>query len=283
MGGKCPSLPGALSFLDPPTPPRFEPLTRVEIRPTNPTETELASLSVSVSVTRWTLFQAVLPRKRPTECWLKDRPDEETEILRPSISERGERFLSIQSGDSLTVVDEEEHSDCVRCLTDDDRSPSPAPRNGKPNPAARVRSIISSYCSCPTQKVALVEYHNVTEGRYVCANGGNCTHPGVCECAAGWSGFDCRTPICSQVNRRAFTAKGRVSSCRAELNARKAYLGPTTVKRFPPSFDFDQPRRTSQRSGAPVASQARRLGKFRPTRRPDSQNRPVNRNRMLYR
>lgn len=45
-----------------------------------------------------------------------------------------------------------------------------------------------------------MEFHNVTEGRYVCANGGNCTSPGVCECAAGWSGFDCRTPICSQVD-----------------------------------------------------------------------------------
>ncbi|CAM9983282.1 unnamed protein product [Ectocarpus sp. 6 AP-2014] len=48
------------------------------------------------------------------------------------------------------------------------------------------------------RQVALVEYHNVTEGRYVCANSGNCTAPGVCECATGWSGFDCRTPICSQ-------------------------------------------------------------------------------------
>lgn len=49
------------------------------------------------------------------------------------------------------------------------------------------------------RQVALAEYHNVTEGRYVCANGGNCTFPEVCECATGWSGFDCRTPICSQV------------------------------------------------------------------------------------
>ncbi|CAM9561095.1 unnamed protein product, partial [Ectocarpus sp. 4 AP-2014] len=48
------------------------------------------------------------------------------------------------------------------------------------------------------RQVALVEYHNVTEGRYVCANSGNCTAPGVCECATGWSGFDCRTPICYQ-------------------------------------------------------------------------------------
>lgn len=50
-------------------------------------------------------------------------------------------------------------------------------------------------------KVALAEYYNVTEGRYVCANSGNCTSPGVCECAAGWSGFDCRTPICSQARQ----------------------------------------------------------------------------------
>lgn len=49
------------------------------------------------------------------------------------------------------------------------------------------------------EKVALVEFYSVTEGRYVCANGGNCTSPGVCECMAGWIGFDCRTPICSQV------------------------------------------------------------------------------------
>lgn len=53
--------------------------------------------------------------------------------------------------------------------------------------------------SCCERKVGLVEFYNVTEGRYVCANGGNCTSPGVCECTSAWSGFDCRTPVCSQV------------------------------------------------------------------------------------
>ena len=48
------------------------------------------------------------------------------------------------------------------------------------------------------RQVANVEWLNISQGVYVCANGGNCTSPGVCECAAGWSGFDCRTPICNQ-------------------------------------------------------------------------------------
>ncbi|KAH8057365.1 calcium ion binding protein [Aureococcus anophagefferens] len=48
------------------------------------------------------------------------------------------------------------------------------------------------------RQVAFFEYHNVTQGVYACANGGNCTAPDVCRCAEGWSGFDCRTPICDQ-------------------------------------------------------------------------------------
>ena len=47
-------------------------------------------------------------------------------------------------------------------------------------------------------QVALIEWRNITQGAYVCANGGNCTAPDVCECAPGWMGFDCRTPICTQ-------------------------------------------------------------------------------------
>ena len=50
----------------------------------------------------------------------------------------------------------------------------------------------------PDRQVAYVNWLNVSQGVYVCANGGNCTAPDTCECAAGWGGFDCRTPICSQ-------------------------------------------------------------------------------------
>ncbi|CAM9219332.1 unnamed protein product, partial [Choristocarpus tenellus] len=60
------------------------------------------------------------------------------------------------------------------------------------------------------RQVALAEYHNVTEGRYVCANGGNCTSPGVCQCSKGWAGFDCRTPICTQVIHSCKKEKGLV-------------------------------------------------------------------------
>jgi hypothetical protein len=48
------------------------------------------------------------------------------------------------------------------------------------------------------RQVAQAQRVSVAQGRYVCANSGKCTAPGVCECAAGWSGFDCRTPICGQ-------------------------------------------------------------------------------------
>ena len=43
-----------------------------------------------------------------------------------------------------------------------------------------------------------MELRNFTAGVYVCANGGNCSAPDTCRCAAGWAGFDCRTPICDQ-------------------------------------------------------------------------------------
>ena len=47
------------------------------------------------------------------------------------------------------------------------------------------------------RQVAWVEWSNVTQGVYVCANNGNCTAPDVCVCAEGWIGFDCRTPVCT--------------------------------------------------------------------------------------
>ncbi|KAF0687658.1 Aste57867_20642 [Aphanomyces stellatus] len=54
------------------------------------------------------------------------------------------------------------------------------------------------YTATPDRIVAQAELRRVTQGVYVCDNGGNCTAPDVCVCAPGWSGFDCRTPICTQ-------------------------------------------------------------------------------------
>ncbi|TMW56864.1 hypothetical protein Poli38472_006874 [Pythium oligandrum] len=48
------------------------------------------------------------------------------------------------------------------------------------------------------RQVALVEKRRVVQGVYACANGGSCMAPGICECAPGWIGFDCRTPVCTQ-------------------------------------------------------------------------------------
>lgn len=38
------------------------------------------------------------------------------------------------------------------------------------------------------------------EGCFRCANGGNCTAPDTCTCAEGWTGYDCKTPICEVVS-----------------------------------------------------------------------------------
>lgn len=54
------------------------------------------------------------------------------------------------------------------------------------------------YTYIADRQVANVAFYNVSQGVYVCANGGNCTAPDVCECAPGWGGFDCRVPICEQ-------------------------------------------------------------------------------------
>lgn len=48
------------------------------------------------------------------------------------------------------------------------------------------------------RQVANVNWLNITQGLYVCANGGSCIAPDVCACANGWIGFDCRTPVCNQ-------------------------------------------------------------------------------------
>jgi hypothetical protein len=36
------------------------------------------------------------------------------------------------------------------------------------------------------------------QGCFRCANGGNCTSPDFCTCPPEWTGYDCRTPVCTQ-------------------------------------------------------------------------------------
>lgn len=36
------------------------------------------------------------------------------------------------------------------------------------------------------REIAIVNWFNITQGVYVCANGGNCTDVDICECAEGW-------------------------------------------------------------------------------------------------
>jgi len=48
------------------------------------------------------------------------------------------------------------------------------------------------------RQVAWVSRVAAAAGVYACANGGQCTAPDTCVCAAGWVGFDCRTPVCTQ-------------------------------------------------------------------------------------
>lgn len=63
-----------------------------------------------------------------------------------------------------------------------------APTNGHTGP----------WTYSPDRQVAYVNWLNQSQGRYLCANGGVCVSPEICACAPGWSGFDCRTPICEQ-------------------------------------------------------------------------------------
>eukprot|EP00986_Skeletonema_menzelii_P003076 scaffold902_cov146-Skeletonema_menzelii.AAC.1 len=56
--------------------------------------------------------------------------------------------------------------------------------------------ITQPYTFEEDRQVALAQFYNVTQGAYMCANGGACVAPDVCSCAKGWAGFDCRVPVC---------------------------------------------------------------------------------------
>jgi len=80
-----------------------------------------------------------------------------------------------------------------------------APYNGTSLPGedwnARIQpenGFTSPWSNDVDRQVALAELFNVTQGRYRCANNGNCVAPDTCACAKGWMGFDCRVPICEQ-------------------------------------------------------------------------------------
>ena len=54
----------------------------------------------------------------------------------------------------------------------------------------------SPFAALSDRQIALVQYLEVTQGVYACANGGECVAPDTCLCKPGWSGYDCRTPVC---------------------------------------------------------------------------------------
>lgn len=69
------------------------------------------------------------------------------------------------------------------------------PWNAHDTPTAE---ITQPYLFQIDRQVALVTSFNVTQGKYMCANGGTCVGPDVCSCPPGWMGFDCRVPVCEQ-------------------------------------------------------------------------------------
>lgn len=58
-------------------------------------------------------------------------------------------------------------------------------------------SLTGPWTYSSDRQIANVAWYNQSQGIYVCANGGSCTEPDVCQCAQGWIGFDCRTPVCN--------------------------------------------------------------------------------------
>lgn len=93
------------------------------------------------------------------------------------------------------------------------------------------------------RQIALVEYHNVTQGYYACANSGQCIAPDTCSCAEGWMGFDCRTPVCTQgyfePKQKLFVSGG--AKAESELQAFQRFMDPNVTGRFDPFLSDSNP------------------------------------------
>ena len=79
-------------------------------------------------------------------------------------------------------------------LTEFWRFAPPRPYKWGPRPDANPWA--SPSFAYPDRQVAHVAFRRFDQGVYACANGGSCTAPDKCVCAAGWAGFDCRIPVC---------------------------------------------------------------------------------------
>lgn len=61
-----------------------------------------------------------------------------------------------------------------------------------------LSKLTQSRSSTLDRQIIIVEYRNIVQGTYACANKGKCVSPDVCSCAQGFIGHDCRTPVCEQ-------------------------------------------------------------------------------------
>ena len=99
------------------------------------------------------------------------------------------------------------------------------------------------------RQVALVELTNITQGSYACANGGHCVSPGVCACASGWAGFDCRVPICDsshgywEPDQETFVAVDKVAE--VDLSIFEPFMGWTVTPRLDPFVGYSNPNYTT--------------------------------------
>ncbi|KAL7552581.1 hypothetical protein ACHAWF_015815 [Thalassiosira exigua] len=97
------------------------------------------------------------------------------------------------------------------------------------------------------RQVAYATYQNVTQGAFMCENGGRCVSPDVCSCPKGWVGFDCRTPVCEQGYYEP-DLKSSVKGVNSEedLDTFAKFLDPDR------SYDLDSSRNFSSNRDVPV-------------------------------